>query len=54
MSATLLSSQGRWRFVRYETPYPPLYEVWDGDDLVFTSRWRSSALRKFKQLSASP
>ncbi len=50
MSQTKLAEDGRYRLVRYETPFPPVYEVWSGDTIVFTSYWRSSATRKYKQL----
>lgn len=54
MSATTLTELASYRLVRYETPAPCIYEVWHGDDLIFHSYWRSSAMRKLRRLVAYP
>ena len=51
MSSTKLAELDGYRLVRYETPWPNIYEVWQGGNLVWHSYWRSSAMRKMRQLA---
>lgn len=52
MGKLLIQTSGEFRLIEYGVPYPPIFEVWQGDDLIFSSYWRSSALCKFKSLTS--
>jgi hypothetical protein len=51
VSQHLIRASGDIRLVQYNTPYPPLYEIWVGDQLIFSSYWESSANRKYRSLT---